>query len=434
MQRLIPNKNIVAITLFLRTAPAILAVIALLPAAIGQTESSQVQAPTRAEALAAERDAKATTTLTLAKPEQIYYRVLKNPFVRGFLTPESGLTVRFGGLYPGSSFAMGLNYTKNGLLNDNVNFSAFASGSVRLYYAAGVLISAPHLATDRVEIDYLLRRTYAPQMPYYGPGNRSSEATRSNYLQEDVLNSARIGYKPFRRYLSLGVMGGVQQFNIGHGTSGDHPSTEDIFGPQQTPGVDRQANYTQLGPFAVIDYTDDSTNPHSGGRYESRYLWFHDYKFDSYSFRKAQVSAEQYIPFLNKKRVIALRARSEWNLTDGGDQVPFYLQANLGGPNDLRGYRQFRFYDNNSLLFNGEYRYEVTQRIDVAVFTDWGKVFPRPGQMAFSDMRGSAGFGIRLRSGGPNMIRFDVGFGPGGVNFWFSFNDIFQGYSRHSLY
>jgi hypothetical protein len=264
LQRLIPKKNIVAITLFLRTAPAILAVIALLPAAIGQTGSSQVQAPTRAEALAAERDAKATTTLTLAKPEQIYYRVLKNPFVRGFLTPESGLSVRFGGLYPGSSFAMGLNYTKNGLLNDNVNFSAFASGSVRLYYAAGVLISAPHLATDRVEIDYLLRRTYAPQMPYYGPGNRSSEATRSNYLQEDVLNSARIGYKPFRRYLSLGVMGGIQQFNIGHGTSGDYPSTEDIFGPQQAPGVDRQANYTQLGPFAVIDYTDDSANPHSG--------------------------------------------------------------------------------------------------------------------------------------------------------------------------
>lgn len=423
-----------AITFVSRTTTASLIWALLLPAALAQSAPPQSVPATREEALAADRDSKTVKELTLAKPEQVYYRVLKNPFVRGFLTSDSGVSVRFGGLYPGSSFAMGLNYTKRGLLNDNVDFSTFASGSVRLYYAAGVALSAPHLATDRIQIDYLLRRTYAPQMPYYGPGNRSSEDMRSNYMREDVLNGLQIGYKPFRRYFSLGVIGGIQQFNIGRGTSGSYPSSEDLFGPQQAPGIDRQANYTQLGPFAAINYTDDASNPHSGGRYEARYLWFHDYKFDRYSFRKVQVSAEQYIPFLNKKRVIALRAKSEWNLTDSGDQVPFYLQAYLGGPNDLRGYRQFRFYDNNSLLFNGEYRYEVTQRMDVAVFTDWGKVFSRPGQMAFSDMRGSAGFGIRLRSGGPNMIRFDVGFGPGGVKLWFSFNDIFQGFSRNLPY
>jgi outer membrane protein assembly factor BamA len=271
-------------------------------------------------------------------------------------------------------------------------------------------------------------------MPYYGPGNSSGEGNRTNYLREDNIGGIRAGYKPFHNYLFFGMLAAVQRFNVGPGTSSSYPSTEQLFTPEQTPGLDRQAYYVPVGPFMTIDYTDDSNNPRSGGRYEFRYLWFHDYRFDRYSFRKVQTSAEQYIPFLNKKRIVAIRARSEWNLTDDGDQVPFYLQAFLGGPNDLRGYRQFRFYDNNSLLFNGEYRYEVTNRMDLAVFTDWGKVFTRPGQMALSEMHGTAGVGIRWRSGGPNMMRFDVGFGPGGVKFWFSFNDIFQGYWRSSLY
>lgn len=47
--------------------------------------------------------------------EQIYQRAIRNPAVKGFLTPESSWTVKFGGLYPGSGFALGPKFLRRGL-------------------------------------------------------------------------------------------------------------------------------------------------------------------------------------------------------------------------------------------------------------------------------------------------------------------------------
>jgi hypothetical protein len=33
---------------------------------------------------------------------------------------------------------------------------------------------------------------------------------------------------------------------------------------------------------------------------------------------------------------------------DAGSVVPFYVQPTLGGPDDLRGFRRFRFRDDNA--------------------------------------------------------------------------------------
>ena len=53
--------------------------------------------------------------------------------------------------------------------------------------------------------------------------------------------------------------------------------------------------------------------------------------------------------------------------------MPFYQQPTLGGPDALRGFRPFRFYDNNAVLVQGEYRWEASRSLDVALFADGGK-------------------------------------------------------------
>src|SRR6185503_17228170 len=110
---------------------------------------------------------------------------------------------------------------------------------------------------------------------------------------------------------------------------------------------------------------------------------------DLFSFHRVSAVAEHYIPFLNQKRVIALRAKTDLSFHSERQVVPFYLQAILGGDSDLRGFPAYRFYDENSLVFNAEYRWEVSSRFDAALFVDSGKVFNRPRDISLSGLETS---------------------------------------------
>jgi outer membrane protein assembly factor BamA len=136
-------------------------------------------------------------------------------------------------------------------------------------------------------------------------------------------------------------------------------------------------------------------------------------------------SAEHYIPFLNKKRVIAFRAATELSDPDGGNVVPFYMQPTLGGSDNLRGFGRYRFYDNNSLLFNAEYRWEISYGFDMALFADAGKVTPRRGQINLSSLQTDAGFGFRFKSPNKVVLRIDAGFSREGFQTWVVFNNIY---------
>jgi hemolysin activation/secretion protein len=105
--------------------------------------------------------------------------------------------------------------------------------------------------------------------------------------------------------------------------------------------------------------------------------------------------------------------------------VPFYLQPILGGSDDLRGFRAFRFSGNNSLVLNAEYRWESFSGLDLALFVDGGKVFPTPGHLNFSNLEASGGFGLRFNARNQTFLRIDVGFSREGFQAWFKFNDVF---------
>jgi hemolysin activation/secretion protein len=101
--------------------------------------------------------------------------------------------------------------------------------------------------------------------------------------------------------------------------------------------------------------------------------------------------------------------------------------STLGGSDDLRGYRNFRFHDNNALLMNAEYRWEVAPALDMAIFADAGRVFSRPEAFALSDLKAAGGFGFRFKTRDAVVLRFDTGFSSEGFQIWFKFNGPFPG-------
>jgi outer membrane protein assembly factor BamA len=119
--------------------------------------------------------------------------------------------------------------------------------------------------------------------------------------------------------------------------------------------------------------------------------------------------------------VIAVHGAATLSFPNGTNQVPFYLQPTLGGSDDLRGFRSYRFYDDNLLVVNAEYRWEAFSGLDVALFFDAGKVTPKRSQLNFHDLETSVGFGLRFNAQNRTFLRIDTGFSHEGFQVWLKF-------------
>lgn len=390
-----------------------------------RAQTSEVS--TREAVVEKERDEKAASVKPWQpdKAEEVYLRAIRNPIVKGFLTPTDGWTVVFGGLYPGSGFALGPKYVKQGLAKEQLNIYFSTAGSLTKYYNIVAGASLPHLFNDRAFFDTVVQRNDAPRVAYFGPGNASSKETETRYRYENVLSDSRFAIRPFRRYLLIGGSLGYSLNNTGPG-DGDFPSIETVFTPAQTPGIDKQTSYLTYGPYVQFDTRDYPGDPHRGTNILASFKWHDARKYSQYSFRRLQIGAEQYVPFFNEKRVLSFRAVGLFSYVDPGNAVPFYAQQTIGGPDDVRGLRRFRYYGNNSLVGNAEYRWEVAPGLAMALFADAGRVSDKPGHMALGDLHGAGGIGLRFKSRNALVMRIDVGFSPQGVHFWWTFSDAFR--------
>jgi outer membrane protein assembly factor BamA len=336
----------------------------------------------------------------------------------------AGFGLSFGKLVTGSGFAAGPEYLRRDLADGQVIFRATARGSLKLYYQTDLQLSMPKLARRRLFVDLYAAHRDFPQLEYYGPGPDSHKTGRSNFRMEDTSYDFTAGVRPVK-YLSLGVTGGYQQVNVGPGTSEHFISSERIYSPAVTPGIDRQADFLRGGVFGQFDYRDNPGGPRKGGNYVARYMYLSDQRLDLYSFKRLDLEVQQYFPFFNRRRVIALRGRSVLTYANRGQTVPFYLQPTLGGSEDLRGFRNFRFYDDNMMVFNAEYRWETFSGLDMALFADAGKVFHRRAQWNFKDLEASYGVGMRFNVRNDVFLRLDVGFSHEGFQVWVKFNNVF---------
>jgi len=259
---------------------------------------------------------------------------------------------------------------------------------------------------------------------YYGAGPDSRKTGRSNYRLEDTNLELRPAFRVYKG-LRSGLIGSYLANNVGPGHSSQFISSERQFAANTTPGIDRQTKFWRGGGFVEYDWRDDNSYPRSGGKYSAQYVRYLDKTLGAYSFLRLDLDAAQYFPMFNGTRVFSVHGSSSLTSAGNGQLVPFYLQPTLGGANTLRGYRFNRFYGDNSVMVNGEYRWFCTPTLDMAAFVDAGKVFQRWEQWNFHKLQSDVGFSVRFktRTARP-AFSLDTGFSHEGFQIWFRVNTL----------
>jgi hypothetical protein len=392
-----------------------------------QTTDSQATATTRTEAIEKERAAKAAKL----EPDEVstWERRLRafrdNKYLERSTAGFNGFRLKIGNMVTGGGFAIGPEYFREDLLQGRMTARASAQISTRAFQKFEAQTTFPKLAHGKLYVEGFASHRNYRALQYYGNGPDRPQDFRSVYGLEDTSVDGILAAEPIK-HVKIGGSLGYLWTNVGPGHDKRFTSAELVFSPQAAPGIDVQTDFLRNGVFAQVDYRD---NPYgmakSGGNYVLNYSWFRDRNLNRYSFRRLDFEAQQFLPFFNKTRVIALRTKATLTETDDGQETPFYLRPILGGSDDLRGYRFFRFSDRNSFVMNAEYRWEIFSGLDGAVFADAGKVFPRRNMLNFKDLESTVGFGLRFNARNATFIRVDVGFSHEGFQVWFKFNDVF---------
>jgi len=356
--------------------------------------------------------------------EQVLNYIKDHKIVERITCGVTGFCVRFGGLITGSGFAAGPAYVNRDLLHGNAIYHASVRASVSKFYLMETGFEMPRLADDHVFTSLDAYYFNYPHIDYFGPGPGSLKGGRTSYALEQTSFATNAGVRPFE-HLRFGVVGRYLLNNVGPGRDHSLASTDQVFTEQTTPGLQFQTNYLAGGGFVQYDWRDYPGEPRRGGNYIAQYADYNDIERQHYSFNRLDLEAQQYFSFFNQRRVFAFRGRIQATDPHAGNQVPFYLQPTLGGPDTLRGFQAFRFYDNNSVLLQGEYRWEVFSGLDMALFVDSGRVFHNWQDISLTGMETDAGFGFRFNVRNDVFLRLDTGFSREGFQIWLRFGNPF---------
>jgi outer membrane protein assembly factor BamA len=324
----------------------------------------------------------------------------------------------------GAGFSFGPQYRREGMAGGRLSVDAAAGFSSRGWTRFELGLTAPKLQSGRWLLDVRAARHDYNSLQFYGEGPDSNKQGRTNYRLEDTAVDGLAGLR-LSKGIMVGASVGYQTARVRSGEDQRYASTDTVY-PDAVQAFGEYTDFVRSGAFAQIDNRDNPTGPRRGHLFSAR---FDDYRAHSgppYSFQRLDVEMQQYIPLLNQRRVIAFRARTIQSFTHGGNQVPFFQQAVLGGSDDLRGFRPYRFQDDNMFVTNAEYRWEVFSGLDMAVFGDAGRVSPRRWDFPLRDLETAVGFGLRFNARNATFLRVDVGFSHEGFQVFVKFNNVFR--------
>jgi outer membrane protein assembly factor BamA len=385
------------------------------------------QEATRTAEIEAARQAKSQALAPddVSKPEKVLRDFKDKKVLERITAGFNGFRVKIGGMATGGGFALGPEYYRDDLATGRITargaYQMSFNGWSRMDLQFNFLMKKGHPLWAQF---YAVRHNYN-SMNYYGPGPDSSKNGRSNYRLEDVAIDGTAGANLLRGKVTLAASGGILRVNVGPGADDRFVSSEQIYSEATTPGITVQPRFFRGGGYVEFDTTDVRTGPRSGSFIGVNFSHYVDREGGAYTFDRVDMDFQQYLPFFNKRRVIALRNRTSSAWAGTGKRVPFYMQPVVGGSDHLRGFRPYRFYDNNSMTWNAEYRWEVFAGMDMALFFDAAHVAPKFKDLNFRDLETSWGFGFRGNARNSVFLRLDVGFSHEGFQVWFKFNDAF---------
>jgi hypothetical protein len=324
------------------------------------------------------------------------------------ISPHNGFFVKYGYTNKpvGSGVGAGAGY-RHDLFNRHARIVVEAGGTMRRYHMVRADFSLPSLAGGRLELGTQGINHHDPQEDFYGLGAGSRESDRVSFLLDRRDLEARAVLKPGRG-LQLGIRAGRLSTHVGPGGDARFPSLEQRFVDRDAPGLDRQPDFSYIDVFGGFDNRDQPGNPRAGGYYGVTWRQYADRDFNQYDFHVFEADLNHFVPVFDKKRVFAFRARVTTTGAATGQTVPFYFRPTLGGSDSLRSVRDFRFRDSNMLAMNVEYRWEAFSGLDMALFTDIGKVAASRSALDLRDLERAYGVGLRFNTYRAVFLRLDL--------------------------
>ncbi|BCS31163.1 hypothetical protein TBR22_A03630 [Luteitalea sp. TBR-22] len=309
----------------------------------------------------------------------------------------------FDNAYQGGGLTLGAGHRssvgRHGLLD------ARGSLTVRGYVRAEVEYVTP-LPGPRTELLALAGWRRATQVGFFGLGtSATSEDDRVSYGFEQPYAQVQIGARPVA---PLRVAAGLEysHWTVVSG-SGDAPSIEEAYGPQDLPGLGTSPAYLQPFVQVGLDTRREDGQARAGTLVMTRASAHHT-RDGALSFRRMVYEAVHHQPVLQDLWVLSLRTRVETTHPATGDAVPFFLLPSLGGGDTLRGFTSWRFRDRHSLLLSAEWRVMVNRFIEVAAFGDAGKVVSETRRLDLQELESDFGLGVRLHGVRSTFLRVDL--------------------------
>jgi len=342
--------------------------------------------------------------------------------------PADGLYVETGNMITGEGWiSAGPGYRRH-VLDDRMLIDVSAAVSWKLYNVAQASVELPGLAHDRLTVGAQVIRQDFLQVDYFGLGNDSHASDQSAYRFK---NTDTFGFATVRatRWLSVsGRFGGILRpsLSAASGRSVPVPSTVDLFSDASAPGIVAQPSFLHGDVLVAADLRDHKGHPTGGGLYQVVAAAYSDRDSGTYSFRRYEVDAAQFVPLFTKRWILALHGREVFSDASNGHIVPFYLMPALGGKNTLRGYHDYRFHDNDMQVFSAESRWALFTHLDAAVFADAGKVASRVADLDLQHLKTSYGAGLRVHNATATLVRLDVGHSVEGWQMFIKISDPFK--------
>jgi Omp85 superfamily domain len=167
-----------------------------------------------------------------------------------------------------------------------------------------------------------------------------------------------------------------------------------------------------IGFAFTYDTRDNRYNASKGGYIIGTFQAHPSWIGSVYQFSRFDLDARKFFhPWTSG--VIALQATT----TYCNGNTPFYSLAEMGGSYQMRGYYEGAFRDNVLVDAQVEYRQHVWNIFGATAFFGVGQVGPNYSAISLNGFHLDYGGGLRIRvdSKHNTNLRFDFGFGPGGI-------------------
>jgi hypothetical protein len=176
-------------------------------------------------------------------------------------------------------------------------------------------------------------------------------------------------------------------------------------------GVDGGTS-TGIGFAIAYDNRVNRYNPRGGFYMDIKTMFFPSFLGNPYLYSRLTFDVRKYFnPWY--KHVIALQVTTSFRSGD----VPFYDLSLMGGAYKMRGYYEGAIRDKAMIDGQVEYRMPVLKRLGITGWVGTGRVGKSVSDLSLDGLWLSYGAGIRFRVDTPRdtNLRFDFGFGPGGI-------------------